>query len=152
MPSIQPLLEADLPAATELVQWSKLAMPINRLLWSDWPNLESQKAQTARAVHGSFSNPDYKSLKVVDDASGEVLGYMALIAKRPSSTPEVNETAPGDGAKEPFKLSEALNPGILSMVTTTKGDIENEMAATDHVGRYIRLRFQRYDILIPAQN
>lgn len=84
---ILPVESADLATLAEFVYESKLSLTINRLVYKDWPNEVAQRHQYTLAVEGGFNNPNIESLKAVD-ASGEIVGYLALTRIHPKTTEE----------------------------------------------------------------
>jgi hypothetical protein len=98
--SISAVEKANLPTLATLVAASKLSLTINRLLFKDWPNHAAQKPLYTGAVEGGFADPSVTNLKVVDNGSGEIVGYLGLTRKRPAPVPAKKEGERGDGEKK----------------------------------------------------
>lgn len=133
MSSVESAGEADLAAVIELVHWAKLSLTINRLLWNEWPNKEAQKEQTTQHVEHSFRDPGVKTLKVADEASGELLGFIILTQRRSTKVTDTGGKQDSDTEKRP-KLSNQLNPAVLSLVDTGLSEIRDNMAGVDYIG------------------
>ncbi|KAH6972181.1 acyl-CoA N-acyltransferase [Ilyonectria sp. MPI-CAGE-AT-0026] len=109
---ILPVESSDLATLAEFVYESKLNLTINRLLYKDWPNEVAQRHQYALAVEGGFKNPETESLKVVD-ASGEIVGYLALTRIHPKSTEKpVDE----DKWSQQQSATDVFNQDVLNAV------------------------------------
>ncbi|CAG8973946.1 hypothetical protein HYALB_00007475 [Hymenoscyphus albidus] len=82
MPTILPVQKSDLPDAANLIHTSKLALPINRLLYKNWPADAAQEEQCLNAVTGAFHNPTMESFKVVDPDTQEMVAYLVLTREK----------------------------------------------------------------------
>jgi hypothetical protein len=136
--TIHPVEKSDLPTLSALVGASKLALTINRLLFKDWPNEVAQKPLYTGAVEGGFANPAFTSLKVVDNETGELVGYLGLTRKRPAVTAteekKEEEKASGDLLNSvPF----GIVPEVLKEVARVVGEVEsgNVFAGKDYYGK-----------------
>lgn len=121
--SILPVAPSDLPTIAEFLYSSKLKLTINRLLFKDWPNEAAQRRQYTGAVEGALADPNTESLKAVDAASGEIVGYLAVTRKsatRPAA--EVEKSVP-----------EAFNPEVYQAVIRAAGELSKEMEGVDHL-------------------
>ena len=79
------LIPISPPWATDLVYHCKLCLTINRLLCQNWPNEAFQKSVYRSTVEGAHKDPNVECLKVVDDVSQEIVGYLALSRKGPAA-------------------------------------------------------------------
>lgn len=110
----------DLSTLADLVHTSKLSLPINQLLFKDWPNDAAQKPLYTQAVVSSHHDPAVTDLKAVDDVSGQIIGYIAFTRKQ---GPDVTTSADdGDGMREASDQQqqnsppEGLKPDVLAAV------------------------------------
>ncbi|KAL4749892.1 hypothetical protein BDW72DRAFT_204334 [Aspergillus terricola var. indicus] len=75
---------SDLDALEELLFTSKLSLTINRLLFNDWPNEAAQRRNYRAALaQQDFESGDRESLGVIDNASGKLIGWLALRRRQP---------------------------------------------------------------------
>ncbi|EXJ92879.1 hypothetical protein A1O3_01433 [Capronia epimyces CBS 606.96] len=127
--SILPVVESDVPLLGELLFQSKLQLTINRLLWNDWPNEAAQRPQYARAVRGGFNDDSVENLKVVDNKTGEIIGFLGLSRKRPAKTKQA-QPGPGDQGNVPAHF----NPDVLAAVNVAVSKCTEGRDAIDHYG------------------
>ncbi|KAK7724817.1 hypothetical protein SLS57_004088 [Botryosphaeria dothidea] len=121
--SILPVAPSDLPTIAEFLYSSKLKLTINRLLFKDWPNEAAQRRQYTGAVEGALADPNTESLKAVDAASGEIVGYLAVTRK----------SATGPAAEDEKSVPEAFNPEVYQAVIRAAGELSKEMEGVDHL-------------------
>ncbi|KAF7554712.1 hypothetical protein G7Z17_g2709 [Cylindrodendrum hubeiense] len=143
--SILSVESADLPTIAEFLYSSKLKLTINRLLFKDWPNEVAQRQQYAQAVEGAFNDAKTESLKVVDVASGEIVGYLALTQKHPVIPKEPTN----DDEKKEQSVPEAFNPDVLNAVRQAMAEITKGVATIDHYEVtyiYVRPSYRRLGI------
>lgn len=76
--TLQPALHPDLEALINNLQASKLSLTINRVLWTQWPNLACQRPQYIKAITTSFNDENIDVLKAVDDETGMIVGHLVL--------------------------------------------------------------------------
>ncbi|KIW83907.1 hypothetical protein Z517_03153 [Fonsecaea pedrosoi CBS 271.37] len=134
--SIHPISHSDLPFLSDLVHTCKLALPINRLLFKDWPNEGAQKPLYAAAVETAFQGEFVDCLKSIDEKSGDILGYLALTRKR-SSTGNTNNQPPsgkGIGSEKPQDIPEFFNSEVLEAVSGAVSEIARSAVGFDHFG------------------
>ena len=106
--------KADLPTLATLIAASKLSLTINRLLFTNWPNHETQKPLYTAAIEGGFANPDVANLKAVDE-KGEIVAYLGLTRKRVGNG-EVKGPSGG--------VPEGMVREVLSEVMRAVGEVE----------------------------
>lgn len=132
--SIRPVESSDIPTLGDWLAASKLALTINRLIFKDWPNEATQKPIYMDSVAGALKDATIESLKVVDDESGDILGYLALSRKRLAkielSTDEANE----DNEDEKQSVSSALVPDVYEAVMKAVTELVKETEEIDHYG------------------
>lgn len=128
---ILPVEPLDLPILAEFVYHSKLNLTINRLVYKDWPNEVAQRHQYALAVEGGFNNPKTESLKVVD-ASGEIVGYLALTRIHPTNA---NEPADEDKWSQQQSATDVFNQDALNAVIQGVAELAEVTKTMDHYGR-----------------
>ncbi|OQV09219.1 hypothetical protein CLAIMM_13365 [Cladophialophora immunda] len=118
--SISPVSSSDLPFLSDLVHTCKLALPINRLLFKDWPNDAAQKPLYAAAVESAFKGESVDCLKSVDQQPGDILAYLALTRKRPhtGSTETQPPSGKGIGSEKQQDIPEFFNSEVLSLSQT----------------------------------
>lgn len=130
---IHPIASHDQPALTNLLHSSKLSLTINQLLFKDWPNEAVQKPLYAGSVGSAFSDPAAECLKVVDDMSGDIVGYLVLSRERP-----IIEAGSGDAATsitsnpEVHIAPEGLRQEIFTPVMKASEEISEQMQGIDH--------------------
>lgn len=119
--TILPVQLDDLPALADLVHTSKLALPVNQLLFRNWPNDAAQKPLYTQAVVSSHNDPTVRDLKAVDTISGKIAGYIAFSRKHPTaasaSIPDTDSAK--DDTQQPQQQSstpEGLNPDVLAAI------------------------------------
>ncbi|KAH7131001.1 hypothetical protein EDB81DRAFT_905789 [Dactylonectria macrodidyma] len=125
--STLPVEGADVPTIAEHLLHCKLNLTINRLLYANWPNEAVQRRQCNKAVDGGFNDPNTENLKVVDDATGELVGYLGLTRKYPP-----NAEKPSDGADKESDVPEIFVPHVYKAVVKTVGEVLEETNKTDH--------------------
>ena len=87
--------EKDVNVLGDLLLRSKLALSINRLLWTDWPNETAQRKQYTSAIAGALKDPNMQDLKAVDDQTGHIVGYICFTKKKGNAQSEVkNDVQP----------------------------------------------------------
>jgi hypothetical protein len=130
--SILPVLSSDLPTLANFVHSSKLPLTINRLLFKDWPNEPAQKPLYTHAVQSGFKDPSVDCLKVVDDESRDIVGYLVLTRKRPANTERPTDKKIGDGKQN---IPDGVDPDVYTTVLKAVTKIAKEMEGIDHFGR-----------------
>lgn len=128
---ILPVESSDLATLAEFVYHSKLNLTINRLLYKDWPNEVAQRHQYTLAVEGGFDNPNTESLKVVD-ASGEIVGYIALTRIHPTNA---NEPANDDKGSQQQNATDVFNQDVLNAVIQGVAEVAKVTQTMDHYGK-----------------
>ncbi|KAH7118573.1 hypothetical protein B0J13DRAFT_629699 [Dactylonectria estremocensis] len=124
---IFPVEGADVPTIAEYLLTCKLRLTINRLLYADWPNETVQRRQCNKAVQGGFDDPNTENLKVVDVASGALVGYLGLTRKYP---PKADQ--PGGGGDKDSDVPEIFVPHVYKAVVKSVGEVLEETNKTDH--------------------
>lgn len=89
--SISALEEQDINVLGDLLLRSKLSLSINRLLWKDWPNETAQREQYTAAISDAFTDSNMLDLKAVDNATGQIVGYICLAKKERKAHPDVTD-------------------------------------------------------------
>ncbi|KAF1987931.1 acyl-CoA N-acyltransferase, partial [Aulographum hederae CBS 113979] len=141
--TIHPATLSDLPAIANLVHASKQHLPINHVLFKDWPNEAGQKPIYTAAVEGAFKNPDVESFKVVDDASGEVVGEFVLSRKKPGLKGNADADADAGGTKGEggdgtgggvggVQAPDGMVPELYHLIVKRCANLANVMKDTDH--------------------
>jgi hypothetical protein len=134
--SLFPVAGSDLPTLASFLLSCKQALTINRLLFQNWPNDAAQKPLYTAAVGGGHSDPSVDDFKIVDDESGDLVGYLALTRKRPSVKEPPAEKENGDGKQS---IPEGLHPLVFAEVMKAVTEIAGEMEGVDHYGRVLTI-------------
>jgi hypothetical protein len=129
--TISPLTPADHPAMAISLFEAKLPLTINRLLWQSWPNEEGQMAQYARTAETSSQNADMERLKVVDDASGNMIGHVVVTRKRPNPSNDHVRVEDSEGNKP---VPEGMNEPVFRAVVSAGVELDTHKDI-DHFGR-----------------
>ena len=129
--SVVPVTKSDLPAIARLVHLCKLALPINRLLFENWPNDAVQKPLYTGAVKSSFDNEAVKCQKAVNDESGELVGYIATTRKRPRNTEAQDHE---DKETEIPAVPDGVNAEVMAAVSAATSQTACSMIEVDHLG------------------
>ncbi|TVY81310.1 hypothetical protein LSUE1_G003357 [Lachnellula suecica] len=116
--SIQPRTESDIPEQAQMLLDSKLALTINRLLFKDWPNETAQRKNYTNAIEAASKNPAIETLKVIDDETHSMVGYLVLTRQTP---PEV-KADPGTGDKK-REVPESMNEEVFHAVMEAAGEV-----------------------------
>ena len=130
--SILPVSSSDLPPLADLLHASKLRLTINRLLFRDWPNDAAQKAIYSRAIESGQDDPSVERLKVVDNDTGDIIGFLALTRHCPVKAEQLDDR--GSGAEKPDG-HEGLDQEVAAMVSETVKEITDEMNGIDHYSK-----------------
>ncbi|OAP63211.1 hypothetical protein AYL99_02438 [Fonsecaea erecta] len=131
--TIRPVSSSDLPLLSELVHTCKLALPVNRLLFKDWPNNAAQRPLYAAAVESAFKGESVDSLKAVDQESGDILGHLALTRKRPlTQTKTQPPSGKGIRSEKQEDIPDFFNPELLSAVSNAVSEIAKGTEEFDH--------------------
>jgi hypothetical protein len=107
---------SDLDALEELLFTSKLSLTINRLLFKDWPNEAAQRRNYRAALENQdFESDDRERLGVIDNASGKLIGFIALCRRQPelhtqAASPSV------DGPEKQMNIPDHFNPEVYNAV------------------------------------
>lgn len=146
--TILPRTEADIPTLVAFLQSSKLQLAINRFLFYDWPNEPAQRANCTNVIEGSFKNPNVTSLKVVNDASAEIVAHLVLTHERPQSS--TNDKASGE-EKEENKPSgagppEGMNMAVAEIIGKTVAEIEQDRKDLERIGEQIAVSPRPRDV------
>jgi hypothetical protein len=131
--SILPVSSSDIHTLGDFLYTSKLTLTINRLLFKDWPNETIQKPIYTGSVESAFKDPSVECLKVVDDDSGDIVGYLALTRRRPMAKTEHPPDAGNGGGKQ--NIPDGFNPDVLSAVSAAVTEMAKQVEGTDHFGR-----------------
>ena len=134
--SILPVSSSDLPTVGRFLYSQKLALTVNRLLFKDWPNEAAQMPVYTSAVEGGLKDPSTEGLKVIDDESREIVGYIALTRRRPVKQEPPTVQGNGDAKQN---IPEFFNPDVLSMVLTAVNEINKEIEGIDHFGSVLSI-------------
>lgn len=129
--SIVPVSSSDLPTLANLVHSSKLALTINRLLFKDLPNEAAQKPIYTNAVESGFKDSSVECLKVIDDESGDLVGYVGLMRKRPANRERPTDGDNGDGKQN---IPDVFNPDVYTAISKSVAEIAKEMEGIEHFG------------------
>ncbi|KAL4775397.1 acyl-CoA N-acyltransferase [Aspergillus nidulans var. acristatus] len=139
---------SDLDALEELLFTSKLSLTINRLLFNDWPNEAAQRRNYRAALeHQDFESDDRESLGVIDNASGKLIGYIALCRRQPE--PETQAASPSvEDSEKQMNIPEHFNPEVYNAVMKAVSELSfTGLEAKEHyevvyiaVDRAFRLR------------
>ncbi|KAJ5825312.1 hypothetical protein N7474_002450 [Penicillium riverlandense] len=126
--SILPISGSDLPTLANFLHTSKLALTVNRLIFKYWPNDVTQLQLYTQAVEFGFSDPSVECLKVVDDESGDIVGYLALSRKQA----ENEEEKPAGSGEDPEPgVPDGLNPPVFKAVMGAVSGITKEFEKID---------------------
>jgi hypothetical protein len=125
----------DIPFIADLIHESKLALPINRLLWEDWPNNDKQHPQYVDAIEASFKDPLTTIWKVVDgdNESGAIVGYLVFSLKKPTPI-AVEVSAESLKEKGEPKFPDGINVDVIKAVITF-GEV-NTLNDVEHYGKF----------------
>ncbi|CAL5869012.1 uncharacterized protein PFLUO_LOCUS3240 [Penicillium psychrofluorescens] len=129
--SILPISGSDLPTLAEFLHTSKLALTVNRLIFKHWPNDATQLPLYTEAVESGFSDPSMECLKVVDDETGDIVGYLALSrkqAEKEAENPAGSEEDPESNAPD------GLNMPVFKEIMNAVSEITKEFEAIDRFG------------------
>ncbi|KAL4765362.1 GNAT family N-acetyltransferase [Aspergillus foveolatus] len=101
---------SDLGALEELLFTSKLSLTINRLLFNDWPNEAAQRRDYRAALeHQDLESDDRESLSVIDNASGKLIGCIALCRRQPEL--QMQAASPSvEGPEKQMNIPEKFQP------------------------------------------
>lgn len=128
----------DILTLSDLVHTSKLSLPINQLLFRDWPNDAAQKPLYTQAVVSSHNDPAVTDLKAVDDASGKIIGYIAFTRKHasggPPPTDEADSARNASDQQQHSSPPEGLNPDVLAAVAGLNSQESRHFSSFDHYG------------------
>ncbi|KAH8201383.1 hypothetical protein TruAng_004466 [Truncatella angustata] len=131
--SIVPLTADDILTTTSFLQDSKLQLAINRFLIKDWPNEAVQRPLYQAAIEGGLKNPNTTSLKVVNDKSGETVGYF-FFTKRGQPAPDEDKASKSKienaGQNVPPGLVPEVFHAVMKAVETLESDVQGE-----HLGK-----------------
>lgn len=127
--SILPISQTDLPTIAEFLLASKLSLAINRFLFKDWPNESAQTAQYTRTIKGGFQDPTSEVLKVVHDATGEMVAHLVLTHKKPATEPS------GVAATQEPSVPEGMVPEVFNSVIKASGQIQDAVSGVEHLGK-----------------
>jgi hypothetical protein len=100
--------------------------------FKDWPNEVAQKPLYTHAVESGFKDPSVDCLKVVDDESGDIVGYLVLTRKRPANTERPTDEENGD---EKQNMPDGVGPDVYTTGLKAVTEITKAMEGTDHFGR-----------------
>jgi hypothetical protein len=127
--SILPISSSDLPTLAQFLHTSKLALTVNRLIFKHWPNDATQLPLYTQAVESGFSDPSMECFKVVDDESGDIVGYLALSRKKA----EKEKSASSEDGAEP-SVPDGLNPDVFRAVMNAVSRVTKEFEGMDRFG------------------
>lgn len=147
--SIHSVASTDLPALGELLHTAKLALPINRLLWKDWPNDAAQKPQYAQALESGFKEPSIENFKAIDNASGETVGYLGLARKQPVKQ---EESVQNSNPSTPPNLPDGVDTEVCTAVMKAVAEIAEDTEGMDCFGRLSSFLHKLSTRLTSAQN
>lgn len=136
--TIHPLTHPDLPTLAHFVQDSKLGLPINRLLFKDWPAHSIQREHYLRNVSANFENPDVERFKVIDDESGSMIGHLVLTRKRPGGGEGGGGGEGESPAQRKVDVPEYFNKEVFAAVMDTVSELAVD-EGVDHLGTPSRL-------------
>ncbi|KAF2815164.1 uncharacterized protein BDZ99DRAFT_408908, partial [Mytilinidion resinicola] len=131
--SLHPVTTPDLPTISALLAASKLPLAINRFLYKDWPNEAVQLAHCAKVVEAAHQAAESERLKVVDDATGEIVGR--LVMTRKTGKGEVGE-GEGEAATKKGEVPEYMVPEVHERVVRAARELEAgiEGRGVDYLG------------------
>ncbi|KAH8669757.1 hypothetical protein BGZ60DRAFT_451086 [Tricladium varicosporioides] len=145
--SIQPAAEADLPAVIEFVHESKLALPINHVLFYDWPNNVAQQRVYRNAVESSFKEPSDEIFKAIDNKTGSIVGHLVLSHKEPAE----GKSATVDGSDEIPKAPDGMNQEVFNAVVKYAPEMDTEKSVDHFVITHIFVKISHRRQGIGAQ-
>lgn len=124
--------EADVPVMVNLLYHEKISLPINQLMWKQWPNEAPQKARIESAVRGSLSDPIHTVYKIIDDEVERVVGLLVLTRRQPP-TLDVQGTQPTNEGAKPT-LPPELRQDVTEAIMAAIGDIEKDSTHVECIG------------------
>lgn len=124
--------ETDVSAMVDLVYHEKISLPINQLMWRNWPNEAPQKARIESAVRGSLSEPIHTVHKIVDDEVDRVVGLLVLTQGHASTPEERSKQSSNDGSKP--TLPPELRQDVTETIMAAIGDIEKDSTHVERIG------------------
>jgi GNAT superfamily N-acetyltransferase len=130
--SVQPFVQADVPTQANFLVAAKLQLSINRFLFKDWPNEPAQRAMYTDAAKGNFEGAENTCLKIVNDASGDMVGYI-VITHRPAGKPLFAKNDPNANQEQQPSTPEGFNPEVLPTVVKMIEDVHKEMNGIEHI-------------------
>ena len=95
-------VEDDVPALAEIQMKSYLTEAMTRFFFTDWPDPKDQLTYATFLLKSRFKIPRSETVKAINDASGEIVGFVNLIYL-------TGKEAQG---KANFFLDERQTPGI----------------------------------------
>lgn len=132
--SVQPFVRADVSTQANFLVAAKLQLPINRFLFKDWPNEPAQRRVYTDAAKGNFEGAENTCLKVVNDASGEMVGYI-VITHRPEGKPLFAKKDQKASQDQPIKVPEGFDPDVLLTVLKMIEEVHKKMDGIEHIRR-----------------
>lgn len=112
--------EKDIKVLGDLLLRSKLSLSINRLLWKNWPNETAQREQYTAAVEGAFNDLNMLDLKAVDEATGQIVGYVCFTKKEKNAQcdnaqprAEDEDVAPAASQDTPVTMDADVLAGVM---------------------------------------
>lgn len=133
--TFRPVQPSDAKVLGGILYRSKLALTINRLLFKNWPNEAAQLQNYTSTIEG-MDESMADSLSVVDNASGDVIGLLALSRRKQAAAAPADEpekTADAGGASQE-ETTGVFNAKVLGMVMATVEELAVE-TKIDHYGR-----------------
>lgn len=94
---------SDISQLSHLLYEAKIALPINRLLWKDWPNTSVQHSHYVVALESSFDSDSVDIYKVVEASFTmvSIIGYI-VISHKQAVLPEDGAEASGQDIPTDF--------------------------------------------------
>lgn len=132
--TIVPATEADITTIVNMLYLEKISLPLNQLMWKQWPNETPQKARIESAVSGSLKDANHQTYKFLDGENGEVVGLLVLARSGPTIPDEQSEK-PEDETPKPSIPSE-LRGDVFEMVVAGINDICKDSTTKDRIGLF----------------
>lgn len=128
----------DLNEIVDGIVASKHKLAISMVLVNNFPDTEGRRRSTESSVRDAFRNPDCTNLKVIDDQTGELLGYLTFERKRAQEVTQELIPVAGqrNGKLSPDPPLAAVNLDVLNVLVEGAKKISEYTAGMDHFGKH----------------
>lgn len=133
--SIHPVTSTDdIPALCQLLYEAKIALPINCLLWKNWPNTSVQLSHYDIALQSSLKSDNVDVHKVVDETltPEPIIGYLVVSHKQAVTSPDGKK----DASTAESEVPEEFVPEVFREVLAFAKECDTERE-TEHIGKLL---------------